>query len=95
MADEQGEGEHDQGDVAMPAVPASGFVVASSVLPVSKASSIAQRRPSTRASRGVPYHVEKNAILPSLSRISRPRVHIVDAERQSKKARASRSANSR
>ena len=27
MADEQGEGEHDQRDMAMPAVPASGFVV--------------------------------------------------------------------
>ena len=47
-----GEGEHDERDVTMPAVPGSGFVVIEpdSFLAVSKLSSIAQRWPSTLTS---------------------------------------------
>src|SRR3954471_16247717 len=57
------------------------WVSPNSVLAVSNASSMAQRRPSTRTSVaiGVPagHQVEKNARSPSerLRRISRPRVH--------------------
>ena len=44
-----GEGEHNERDVTMPAMPGSGFVVVEPelVLAVSKLSSIAQRWPST------------------------------------------------
>src|ERR671913_2076587 len=75
------------------------WVRPNSVLAVSKASSIAQRWPSTRTkvSIGVPagHQVEKNARSPSerLRRISRPRVHRpVSASLYSS---ASRSASSR
>ena len=104
MADdhEQGEGEHHQGDVAMPAMPASGLVVGKAEFGFGGLEGVLDRPapPSTSTSTaiGVPFghQVEKNALLPSLRprRISRPRVHIVDAERQSKKLRASRSASS-
>ena len=67
MADggHHGEGEHDERDVAMPAMPGTGLIVveAEFVFAVSKLSSIAQRCPSTFTSFliGVPagHHVEK------------------------------------
>jgi hypothetical protein len=77
-----GEGEHDERDVTMTAVPGSGFVVVepNSFLAVSKLSSIAKRWPSTLTSVliDVPagHQVVKLARSPLaiLRRISRPRV---------------------
>src|SRR5665213_70855 len=100
-----GEGEHDQRDMAVPAVPGTAFVVIEAEFvfggfeTVLDGPAMAQRWPSTRTSffMGVPvgHQVEKKARSPSaiLRRINRPRVH--SPERVLLYSLASRSASSR
>ena len=81
-----GEGEHDQGDVAMPAVPGAGLVVVEAELVLGGLEAVldgpAVAFRVTRVSTLVPagHQVVKKARSPSamLRRISRPRVHRPD-----------------